>query len=128
MLHRFQSAEAIAQQAAAGTVYILITSGALPAGYLAYEKRGDELFLSKIYLLKEYRGLGLGRAAMAFIKRKARELGCTRIALTVNKNNSRSIDAYLRMGFMKDRPMVMDIGGGFVMDDYRMVMEISPSE
>ena len=41
MLHRFQSAEAIEQQVGAGMVYILITSGAIPAGYLAYENRGD---------------------------------------------------------------------------------------
>jgi GNAT superfamily N-acetyltransferase len=125
MLHHFQSAEAIESQVAEGMDYFLIESGNIPVGYLAIEKRGSELFLSKIYLLKEYRGRGLGRDAMSFIVQKARGSGCTRIALTVNKNNSRSIDAYLKMGFRKELPIVMDIGGGFVMDDFRMVRELS---
>lgn len=124
MLHRFQSAQAIERQVAEGLDYYLMESGGIPVGYLAFDKRGDELFLSKIYLLKEYRGRGHGRQAMAFVIEKARELECSRVALTVNKNNSKSIDAYLKMGFLKERPLVMDIGGGFVMDDFRMVREL----
>jgi ribosomal protein S18 acetylase RimI-like enzyme len=40
-----------------------------------------------------------------------------RIWLTVNKNNTQSIEAYKKMMFYKTRSLVTDIGGGFVMDD-----------
>ena len=125
MLHHFQSSEAISEQVASGMDYYVITSGTIPRGYLAIEKRGEELFLSKIYILKEYRGQGFGKAAMQFIGQQARNLRCSRIALTVNKNNSKSIQAYQKMGFRTEQPLVTDIGGGFVMDDYRMVRDLS---
>ena len=121
MLERFQSATAIARQVAEGMQYFLVLKGEVPVGYLAFQKRGEELFLSKIYVLKNFRGQGFGRAAMDFTEKKARELGCYSISLTVNKNNEKSIQAYLKMGFENRGPQVADIGGGFVMDDYRMV-------
>ena len=121
MLERFQSGEAIARQVADATNYFLIQEGSTPVGYLAIQKRGQELFLSKVYLLREYRGLGIGKKAMDFIAEKAREYGCDRIALTVNKNNDLSIKAYEKMGFENKGALVTDIGEGFVMDDYLMV-------
>jgi ribosomal protein S18 acetylase RimI-like enzyme len=120
MLERFQSAPAIETQIANGMEYYLILSGGQAVGYLAFEKRGEALFLSKIYLLEGFRGQGLGREAMEFITREALDRGCHTISLTVNKNNSRSIAAYEGMGFEKKEALVMDIGEGFVMDDYRM--------
>jgi len=44
--------------------------------------------------------------------------------LTVNKNNSHSIAWYSRMGFTNAGPILQDIGGGFVMDDFRMEKSI----
>lgn len=120
MLEKFQSAYAMAKQAAKGMEYYTVRFEDAPVGYFAFEKRGRELFLSKIYLLKEYRGKGLGKASMGFITASARELDCAEISLTVNKYNDRSIRAYKGMGFRKTEEAVVDIGGGYVMDDYRM--------
>lgn len=124
MLEHFQSAEAISKQIAGGMVYYRMLQEDRLVGYLAIQKRGQELFLSKIYLLREYRGLGMGKAALDFITEKARGLGCTSIALTVNKNNDRSIKAYLKMGFENKGGRITDIGDGFVMDDYLMVRSL----
>ena len=121
MLEKFQSAHAISRQVSEKMFYAIIRNEDLPIGYLAIQKNGPELFLSKIYLLSEYRGQGHGKAAMEFIADKAQEYNCDRIALTVNKNNHRSIQAYSKMGFENTGALVTDIGGGFVMDDYRMV-------
>lgn len=121
MLEQFQSEEAIARQVADAMRYYLILVKDSPVGYLAIQKRSHELFLSKIYLLREYRGQGTGKAAMVFIVEKALEIQCDRIVLTVNKNNHRSIQAYSKMGFENKGALVTDIGGGFVMDDYLMV-------
>lgn len=121
MLEHFQSKTAISQQVAENLKYFLIDKGTAAVGYLAIQKKDRELFLSKIYLLKEFRGMGMGKSAMEFIVERAREFGCDSIALTVNKNNDRSIMAYSKMGFEKQGARVIDIGGGFIMDDYLMV-------
>ena len=125
MLRKFQTAGAIAGQSAAGMRYYLLEDRGQPAGYFAYEKQGEALFLSKIYVLKSHRGRGLARAAMEHIRNQAGVWGCRQIALTVNKDNLASIRAYERMGFEKGEGTVKDIGDGFIMDDYRMVLELS---
>ena len=56
---------------------------------------------------------------MEFIEQLARRRGLVLLWLTVNKGNP-SVNAYKRLGFQIAADLVMDIGGGFVMDDYRM--------
>ena len=77
------------------------------------------LFLSKLYLLSDARGGGTGRVCMEFIEQLARRRGLNLLWLTVNKGNP-AVKAYERLGFRIAADLVMDIGGGFVMDDYRM--------
>ena len=86
--------------------------------------QGSDLFLSKIYVARPFRGKGLGKEAMAFIRQAASRAGCSRITLTVNKDNTDSIAAYQKMGFEIGPATIKDIGEGFVMDDYRMLLEL----
>ena len=119
MLAKFQSPEAIARQIAAeGYEYYL----APQAGYLALvpDPAKKSLLLSKIYVKASARGTGLGRALAEFAERRCCELGCNELWLTVNRNNAGSIAFYERLGFRKTQTLVTDIGGGFVMDDWRM--------
>jgi hypothetical protein len=44
--------------------------------------------------------------------------------LTVNKRNAKAMAAYQRNGFTLTESVVVDIGGGFVMDDYVMTKEL----
>jgi RimJ/RimL family protein N-acetyltransferase len=124
MLDRFQSARAIGQQAASGMHYFLLWHEGQPAGYCAYEIRGEELFLSKIYVLQALRGQGMGKEALQFVVERARRENCRQITLTVNKNNAGSIAAYLRMGFRQGPPVQQDIGEGYIMDDYLMTLDL----
>ncbi len=120
MLEKFQSQEAIAQQIRAGMIYFLIRSGEEFIGYIAVQPKGDELFLSKIYVASERRGRGHGKKAIQFVESLAKERKLGKIVLTVNKNNSKSIRAYEKMGFTIANALIQDIGNGFVMDDYKM--------
>lgn len=124
MLDRYQSEAAIAEQTARGMQYFLMTWDAQAVGYLAFEKRDNELFLSKIYVLSDYRGKGIGRAGMDFLVEQARKKECARVSLTVNKYNSNSIKAYEAYGFQNTGALVTDIGEGFVMDDFRMELPL----
>lgn len=124
MLTHFQSEKAIASQIQEGVHYFLLLWKDQPVGYYAFQPRDSECFLSKIYVLKEYRGMGLGRAAMEDLRFRAEKMDCNRITLTVNKDNKASIAAYKRLGFQLGPPSVKDIGGGFYMDDYLMALEL----
>ncbi len=121
MVAKFQTSEAMQQQAEEGYEYYVLNHQNNDVGYLAIEKRDDDLFLSKIYLLKTCRGKGFGKVAFNFIEKRACDLNCKSISLTVNKNNINTIKAYEKIGFINTEAIVMDIGNGFVMDDYRMV-------
>ena len=120
MLDRFQSKESISDQIRSGFLYFLIGKDNQFIGYIGVQPKGDELFLSKIYIKASERGKGLGKKAIQFIERLAKEKGLRKIALTVNKNNSDAINAYERLGFENLGSVIQEIGGGFIMDDYKM--------
>jgi len=121
MLSRFQSADAVAAQIRDERYrYYLLQESGEAIGYMAVQQRGSVLFVSKLYLLCSWRGRGYGREAVAFLASQAREHGCDRLELTVNKHNADSIAAYERLGFERCEAIVQEIGGGFVMDDYVM--------
>lgn len=124
MLAKFQSKEAVREQIKDGYRYFLIKEGGRNTGYLAVQPRDKELFLSKLYVAAEDRGKGYGKKAVEFAADLCRKEGLSRIALTVNKNNANSISTYLKCGFVITEPVVQDIGGGFVMDDYRMELTV----
>ena len=128
MLENFQSVSAMEQQMSEGMEYFLVESKDDPVGYLAFRQQGEELFLSKIYLLDSHRGKGLGRLGMRFVESEVGDRGLSFITLTVNKNNSGSIKAYESMGFVNEGPLETDIGGGFVMDDFLMRKKISKDQ
>ncbi|HEY7640984.1 MAG TPA: GNAT family N-acetyltransferase [Steroidobacteraceae bacterium] len=121
MVSRFQSSEAMGQQLRDGYEYFLTERDGQDIGYCAVQPQPAEksLFLSKLYLIRDARGAGTGRVCMEFIEQLARRRGLKLLWLTVNKGNP-AVKAYERLGFRIAADLVMDIGGGFVMDDFRM--------
>jgi RimJ/RimL family protein N-acetyltransferase len=124
MLAKFQTAQAVGQQVREGALYYLIQAPEKEnIGFLSVIPRQGELFISKFYLLKEERGKGYARMALEFIKSLALDLGLERLILTVHKRNP-SVKVYEALGFKVLGPVVTDIGGGYVMDDYRMGLDL----
>jgi diamine N-acetyltransferase len=121
MVDKFQSFEAISAQIKEDDYeYYIINYAFEPSGYIGIKPSGEELFLSKFYIIGNKRGKGLGKRGVEFIIKLAKELGIRTISLTVNKENVNSIKAYEQMGFKNLGPIVTDIGEGFIMDDYVM--------
>ena len=121
MVAKFQSREAMQQQLREGYEYFITEHDGRSIGYSAVQPQLAEgsLFLSKLYLLRDARGGGTGRVCMEFIEQLARRRGLRLLWLTVNKGNP-AVKAYERLGFRIAADLVMDIGGGYVMDDFRM--------
>lgn len=124
MLKRFQSAPALTEQMRSGYRYYFFVLNGRTAGYTGIKKDGSSLFLSKIYVKKEFRGKKIAKAGIDFMKGICLKETLKSIWLTVNKYNGSAIAAYNAMGFKNIRAQVTDIGGGFVMDDYVMELKI----
>lgn len=127
MLENFQSSEAIARDQAAGFEYFSIKDDDQLVGYLSFinERENRSVFLSKIYIHSSVRGTGIGAKTMAFIIDQGRKYDAKTLWLTVNKKNDNSIAWYRNQGFAIVDTVVADIGGGFVMDDYKMAKVLS---
>jgi len=121
MVAKFQSPEAMQAQIDAGYEYFQIRQAGNDIGYAAirHDAADSRVFISKLYVLAAHRKHGAGRQTLELIERMARERGATHVWLTVNKANP-SVQAYRRLGFEIVEAMVVDIGDGYVMDDYKM--------
>lgn len=106
MLEKFQSAAAVREQISNGYEYYLIAEGGAQAGYFALVPHAAEgrMMLSKIYILADFQGRGLGRSVIAFAEKRCLEKGHQALWLTVNKNNVRSIAFYERAALNRSRP------------------------
>lgn len=103
-----------------GYEYYFVDEGEEHVGFIGIKPDDGYLFLSKLYLAKDARGKGYGRAEFEFVKERARELGFNRIRLTCARDNIASLDRYDHMGFKKIARVNSNVGGGFEMNDYVM--------
>ena len=121
MLRTYHSVHSISKEVNdKDTFYYLMLRDSSPVGYVGIKIDERSLFLSKIYILSQERGYGLGRQAVEFIKDFASTKQLEKITLTVNKNNLDTIASYKKMGFKITGNLCSDIGEGYVMDDYAM--------
>lgn len=91
-------------------------------GFAAYgpTQMACEIKLHKLYLHPDEHRKGYGSMLLEHVEKIARARGFATLILAVNKNNHKAIAAYRRNGFTVRAAVVVDIGGGFVMDDYVM--------
>lgn len=125
MLDKFQSVDSIKSAINNDNYHydFIVNSDNDSVGYIAYKLDNEKVFVSKFYILKEYRSKGYGKKAIAKIKEFAKCNGKKAIYVTVNKKNINSLKAYDKFGFKNINSVVSDIGGGYVMDDY--VLELA---
>ena len=96
------------------------------AGFAAWYVTDNpaEAKLDKLYVLQSRQRNGLGGRLMACVEGHARDAGARTLVLNVNKNNISAVRAYGKHGFAIREAVVVDIGRGFVMDDYVMAKPI----
>lgn len=121
MVEKFQSETAIKHQYEfENYTYYYIQYDGENIGYFGLSDKKDYLFLSKLYIKREFRHKGIGGKTFDKIKEIAANFDFKSIRLTVNKYNKNTISAYDKWGFKTIDSVVTDIGLGFVMDDYIM--------
>ncbi len=105
--------------------YYIILNDDVAAGFIGFEfhYEKDTTKLHRIYLLEEFKGKGLGKKGLDFLKEKVSETSDQRLILNVNKDNPAK-RMYESQGFQVFHEEIFDIGNGFVMDDYLMEFKL----
>lgn len=125
MVEKFQSLKAMENQVRdENYIYFGVYADGKLAGYFGVKPEENKLFLSKLYLHKDFRGQGIATKMLEKIFEYGRSLGKKSVYLTVNKYNKQAIDVYNAKNFKIIDSVVTDIGKGFVMDDYVFEYEL----
>lgn len=76
--------------------------------------------IHKLYILPDTQGLGIGQILMNQAESEARKAGSNSLHLNVNKYN-KALGFYQKLGFQIDSEEILEIGNGYVMDDYILI-------
>lgn len=90
-------------------------------GFMGFEHHYEDntTKLHRIYLIPEAKGKGYGKKAIQHLKDLVKKAQNKRIILNVNKAN-KAKDFYESQGFNIYDTTILQIGNGYVMDDYLM--------
>jgi ribosomal protein S18 acetylase RimI-like enzyme len=94
-------------------------------GFASFELNAEpkKTKLHKLYVLPDIQGKNVGSSLLSFIEKDATKELQQAIFLNVNKMNT-AIGFYKRHGFSITKEVIIDIGNGFVMDDFIMQKEL----
>lgn len=122
MLNKFYAIHVLEQQIDNGHVFILAKEEGTYVGFVAYEINSENSGLTKIhklYVLPETQGKGIGKQLVDFVLNTSKKNKDNGLFLNVNKFN-KAQDFYHKYGFNITKDIIIDIGEGYVMDDYVM--------
>ena len=101
--------------------YLLAKDGGKFVGFASYEinYRPDTAKIHKLYVLPETQGRGVGYVLASKIEAIAKSHGNSVLTLNVNRYNP-SVKFYIKAGFVKAGQEDINIGNGYLMEDYIM--------
>lgn len=121
MLQRMYDADTLRQQFNNGFEFFLALQEEEPIGFASASVTEEDSVwkLHKLYVLPYLQKTGAGKALIQQVTNTALAHGASALLLNVNKYNN-AYQFYLKQGFSILKETVLDIGQGFVMDDYIM--------
>lgn len=121
MLASGYAIDALIRQSETQQFYIFSDEHHVDLGFLALEhfKTEQKTKIHKLYVLSNIQQKGIGTLLMNFAAKDAKNIGNKLLFLNVNKYNSAQ-QFYTKLGFEITKDVVIDIGNGYVMDDYIM--------
>jgi GNAT superfamily N-acetyltransferase len=122
MLDMMYSEAAYTEQVALkGHHFILAAIDGEVLGFASYEHnyRAETTKIHKLYVLPQAQGKGVGQALVAVIERAALSHTNDKLTLNVNRYN-KAVHFYLKTGFEKAGEEDVDIGSGYLMEDFIM--------
>ncbi len=127
MLNLIYSEKSLTAQIEKEHQFILAIENNEAIGFASFSQKNDTEFttfrLHKIYVLSNVPTKGIGSFLLSYVCNESIMQGGTQLELNVNKYNP-AMQFYLKKGFTVLRDEVIDIGEGYVMDDYVMVKKL----
>lgn len=101
--------------------YMVEDNAGKPFGFCSYEINHEpgKTKIHKLYVLPQTHGKGVGRAFTDLVEDAAKQNNNTSIILNVNRFNP-AYHFYLKVGFLNRGEDNVDIGNGYLMEDYLM--------
>ena len=128
MLDLMYNSITLENQIKGNIAFFMVDLGQETVGYFALENVSDQnVKLHKLYLDPTQKQKGFGRKIIQYIKDWALTNQKNSIILNVNKNNS-AVQFYQKVGFTILEEMILDIGEGYVMDDYIMQLHLGSTQ
>lgn len=123
MLGNFYSIETLQKNVSEKShVFEIVQENGNPLGFLSYEHHYQNqpvTRIHKIYVLPQTQGKGVGKLLMDRAEAVARENHSTTLSLNVNRFN-KALGFYQKIGFEIVGEEDIDIGRGYLMEDYIM--------
>ena len=122
MLDWMYNLETLKQQLEEGQLFYMLTHNDIDIGFIGVQNDfpvTGETKLHKIYVLPSSQGLGAGKILMNKAEQIAIENKSNYFVLNVNRCN-KATDFYMKLGFEITYEENIDIGNGFLMEDFVM--------
>ncbi len=126
MLTKFYAVKSLEGQLDKGHVFVLAKENGVHLGFVSYEINSENTTKTKIhklYVLPETQGKGIGKMLVDYVKKEALSNRNSALFLNVNKLNKAQY-FYTKYGFSITQDIIIDIGNGYVMDDYVMEFKL----
>jgi ribosomal protein S18 acetylase RimI-like enzyme len=127
MLDAFYSEEALINDVVSkGHHFLLVKEDEVVLGFASYEHNYQEknrTRIHKIYVLPQTQGKGIGNMLIGYIEKLAIENHSTALSLNVNRFN-KALSFYQKKGFEIIKEVDIEIGHGYLMEDYVMEKQL----
>lgn len=118
MLNWMYRLEKLESQLDEGHQFFILEEEGNPLGFMGIEQISRELVkVHKVYILPNQQGKGLGKKMFQFLENLFPEANLT---LNVNRFN-KATQFYMQLGFKISKEENIDIGNGYLMEDYVLV-------
>ncbi len=116
MLKHMYDLSSLNQQLEQGHLFFLADN----RGFISIVQQEDGWFLNKLYVMPDTQRSGLGRELLDFV---IQEFEIKTLRLQVNRQNYKAINFYFKYGFVIEKVADFDIGDGYQMNDFIMIMK-----
>ncbi len=114
--------ETLQNQVEEGQLFYVLKENGKPLGFIGIElfsSKKNDLKIQKIYVLPDAQGKGVGKKLIEKAIEIAQEKGIEQVILNVNRFN-KAVSFYQKLDFKITSEVNIDIGKGYLMEDYIM--------
>lgn len=119
MLDMMYSTTSLSQQMSQGVHFGGIFEEEILIGFIAFEPDLEKIKIHKLYILPDHQGKKIGSMLIDYAENFAFQSSAVVLTLNVNKYNT-AVEFYKKIGFAIVRSENIEIGNGYLMEDFVM--------